>query len=62
MCSMRRADLDRPLVNVSVMRRSDEWVFSVRDNGVGIQASARERVFRLFEKLTIPTDQRGASN
>jgi len=43
---------DWALLNVSVTQRSDEWEFAVRDNGVGIQPGARERVFRLFERLS----------
>jgi chemotaxis family two-component system sensor kinase Cph1 len=42
---------DQPVVNIAVLQRSDEWEFAVRDNGVGIQPEARERVFRLFERL-----------
>lgn len=40
-----------PVVCVSVTRRPGEWEFAVRDNGIGIQPDARERVFRLFERL-----------
>ena len=43
---------DRPVVAIDVLRRSHDWEFSVRDNGIGIAPSARERVFRLFERLS----------
>jgi signal transduction histidine kinase len=42
---------DPPRVHVGAMRRAGEWELTVRDNGLGIQPSARERVFRLFERL-----------
>jgi signal transduction histidine kinase len=41
----------RPRVHISATRRPGEWEFAVRDNGVGIESAARERVFRLFERL-----------
>jgi signal transduction histidine kinase len=42
---------DLPRVHVSATRRAGDWELRVRDNGVGIQPAARERVFRLFERL-----------
>jgi signal transduction histidine kinase len=43
---------ERPVVTVDVTRRPSDWEFSVRDNGIGIAPGARERVFRLFERLS----------
>lgn len=40
-----------PRVHVSATQRPGEWQLAVRDNGVGIEPAARERVFRLFERL-----------
>jgi len=39
-----------PLVHVSAELAGEEWVFSVRDNGIGIQADSAERLFQLFER------------
>ncbi len=41
----------RPEVDVGAERRNGEWLFSVRDNGIGIDPSYRERVFGVFERL-----------
>jgi signal transduction histidine kinase len=41
---------DKPAIHVGVLSRTDSYQFSVHDNGVGIEPSARERVFRLFER------------
>jgi len=44
----RRPDV--PLhVRVSAVREDGEWIFCVEDNGVGIEAEYRERIFELFQ-------------
>jgi signal transduction histidine kinase len=38
-------------VHVSARRDSQEWIFSVADNGIGIAPEYAERIFVLFQRL-----------
>jgi len=44
-----------PRIHISAIQKKKEWLFSVKDNGIGIPEDARSRVFILFERL--PTRQ-----
>lgn len=46
-----RADGRAPAVRVGAERRGSEWVFSVADNGIGIEAEYEGRVFEMFQRL-----------
>lgn len=45
-----RADR-RPEIRLAVRPAVDGWLFSVADNGIGIEAQYFERVFRVFQRL-----------
>ena len=45
-----------PRVHVSATASGDEWVFSVRDNGIGIDPKHADRVFAIFERID-PSDR-----
>jgi signal transduction histidine kinase len=40
-----------PRVRIEAEPRGREWLFAVRDNGIGVPASQAERIFELFQRL-----------
>ena len=37
-----------PEIHVSAVRAGDRWLFSVRDNGIGVERADAERIFAMF--------------
>ncbi len=46
-----RAEDRRPEVHIGVCREDRQWVFHVRDNGIGVEPRQHERMFMLFQRL-----------
>jgi light-regulated signal transduction histidine kinase (bacteriophytochrome) len=38
-------------INISAERHGEEWIFSVQDNGIGIDPNYREYIFGIFKRL-----------
>ena len=49
--SLKYNEQPTPSIHISAERGNGEWVFSVRDNGIGIAESDRERIFEIFQRL-----------
>jgi light-regulated signal transduction histidine kinase (bacteriophytochrome) len=48
-----------PEVHVSARRTADEWIFSFRDNGIGIAKENLEQIFVIFKRLHKKTEYPG---
>ena len=40
-----------PRIHISAERERDKWVFSVADNGIGIDPAQADRIFQIFQRL-----------
>jgi light-regulated signal transduction histidine kinase (bacteriophytochrome) len=40
-----------PVIHVEAQERDRDWLFSVRDNGIGIDPKFKEQIFGVFKRL-----------
>lgn len=52
-------DHAEPKIQVSVEQRNDQWIFEVKDNGVGIESRDFESVFQIFHRVDRRSDNAG---
>jgi light-regulated signal transduction histidine kinase (bacteriophytochrome) len=42
---------EAPRVEISAVRKGNDWIFSVKDNGIGIDPQYKDRIFEIFQRL-----------
>ncbi len=40
-----------PRIHVSAVKDKNEWIFSIKDNGIGIESRQLDRIFEIFQRL-----------
>jgi PAS domain S-box-containing protein len=58
--SIKFRESHAPRIHVAAEQRSSEWVFSVKDNGIGIDPQYATRIFAVFQRLHSPTEYPGS--
>ncbi len=49
--SIKYGGKDAPAIHLSAQETGDEWIFSVRDNGLGIDMRYADHIFSVFKRL-----------
>ncbi len=49
--SLKYRSAERPKIHIAAERQDHHWVFSVQDNGIGIDPAYKERIFGIFKRL-----------
>ncbi len=47
------------MISISAFDDEGEWIFRVRDNGMGFDPKHQERIFEMFSRLTSPKQHAG---
>lgn len=50
--SLKYRSGDPPKIHIAATKQDDKWMFSVQDNGIGIEPRYHKRVFELFQRLS----------
>jgi signal transduction histidine kinase/CheY-like chemotaxis protein len=58
--SIKYRSAKTPCIQIAAERTGNDWLFSVRDNGIGIEPQYAEKVFGIFKSLD-PRDKRAGS-
>lgn len=46
----RKIDVD-PIIDINAENKGKDWLFTISDNGIGIEKEYYDRIFKLFQKL-----------
>ena len=57
--AIKYRDKDNPQIHISVKNVDDEYIFSIKDNGIGIDKKDLERIFTIFQRLHTQEEYKG---
>lgn len=57
--SIKFSGKEPPRVEIRAQRKEAEWLFSVKDNGIGIPSEHTERIFELFQRVSSGAEYEG---
>lgn len=48
-----------PVIHISARKEDGEWIFCIKDNGIGINPEFHERIFKIFQRLHTRNEYEG---
>jgi chemotaxis family two-component system sensor kinase Cph1 len=48
-----------PEIHISAQEKDNDWIFSVEDNGIGIDSKYSDQVFQIFKRLHTNEEYKG---
>jgi PAS domain S-box-containing protein len=57
--AIKFCDKKQPLIHISAEKREKDWLFSVCDNGIGIDPRYADRIFEIFQRLHTSSEYPG---
>lgn len=49
--AIKYCDKSNPIINISLEKCESEWLFKIKDNGIGIPIKSSEEIFKIFKRL-----------
>jgi light-regulated signal transduction histidine kinase (bacteriophytochrome) len=49
----------KTIINISVQDKNTEWLFAIKDNGIGIEKEYHDRIFLIFQRLHSRAEYQG---
>ena len=47
------------MIQITARSEQEMWIFSIKDNGIGIDPAFKERIFDMFQRLHAKTEYSG---
>ncbi|WP_420573486.1 ATP-binding protein [Kordia sp.] len=54
--AIKHNDKEHAIIDVSFIKDDDEFIFSIRDNGPGIETKYHKKIFEMFSQLNLDTE------
>ena len=54
--AIKHNDKDKTIIKISVSKQEDEYLFSIKDNGPGIDPEYHTKIFKIFSQLKVSDD------